>query len=281
MSTKVFFSRYHADLHSREANKEWLENFNALFMMDIALTRQCESCDTLATLPPGQDDPRMGFTWLPIKARGRDTLWDALRRHKCDIVGELPCAHCGEELLYDTIRVTGAPEILRVKLNVVNDWDPKTKSQAKNKTPVTLPETLDITHFQGGPAMHVHGSASRLMYTLSSVLPHIGKNGHSGHWVATVRGEEEIFAINDDEVALADVEFLKSNPQDYGDPLEKTKSTQIFQAVFLTYVRRHPSGKHPKKFQRPAYWDDEDELEEEEDESLSSSEFSPEEYVEI
>lgn len=102
-------------------------------------------------------------------------------------------------------RIEGSPEYLRIKLSIVNsDGTP-------NLNPVNLPKVLNLSEYQAvgdGPPL--------LMYRLSSVLAHGGKH-NAGHWVASVRGPQNVFYINDHLVSQRSLLELRANPQVYGD----------------------------------------------------------------
>jgi len=231
--------KYRTNLESLMAHHEWVNQFNALFMIDVDLTRQCQKCHTFAMIPPGEDHPKMGFQGVGIKQSGKDTLRDAILRDRRRIVTALKCSNCGEEQVFETMRIVGAPEILRIKLNINLDFDRKTGIAPKNYNPVKFPQTMDFTTIQ---KQHLASKSSgRLVYTLSSVLPHNGPTMASGHWVATVRGKQSVFAINDDSCVAHANCFLNTNPQQLHDPPsvgDEWPST--YEAVVLTYVRDHP-----------------------------------------
>lgn len=101
-------------------------------------------------------------------------------------------------------RIEGSPEYLRIKLSIVNS------NGTPNLNPVNLPEVLNLSEYQAvgdGPPL--------LMYRLSSVLAHGGTH-NAGHWVASVRGPQNVLYINDHSVDQRSLLELRANPQVYG-----------------------------------------------------------------
>jgi hypothetical protein len=183
----------------------------------------------------------MGFQSVGIKHSEIDTLRNALFRDISGIVTALKCSNCGEERVFETLRIAGAPEILRIKLNINLEFDRETGIAPKNYNPVNFPQSMNFTRFQ--KKHFTRESSARLKYTLSSVLLHSGPTMASGHWVATVRGVENMFAINDDLCVAQTDSFLNSNPQQlYDPPSVGNEWPSIYEAVVLTYVRDHPGG---------------------------------------
>jgi ubiquitin C-terminal hydrolase len=184
----------------------------------------------------------MGFASVPVSESGEDTLLNALWRASNSHVAELKCDNCSKVRIFERIRVAGAPEILRIKLNVVLPWDQNLGDMPKNRTPITIPMRIDLADLEQ--------KKQPLRYRLSSVLSHHGNSMFAGHWVATVHGPRHVYAINDDCCVLEQDSFLNSNPQRLHDPPSNVLKTSRgrpskYEAVALTYVRVH--GGYPKR----------------------------------
>jgi len=182
------------------------------------MIRSC-ACGAARTLPAGTNVDGIGFNNVAILPPGtRDSVTDAMNRHFTPSpLGNLPCGTCNmSQPFTDTIHIEGSPEYLRIKLSIVHQGN-------KNNNPVVLNEYLDLAQYQA-----VGGNPPSLKYRLSSVLSHFGRHLNSGHWVASARGPDHVFYINDATVTQQDAPSrLRANPQ--------MKS----QAVVLMYRRVH------------------------------------------
>jgi ubiquitin C-terminal hydrolase len=241
-------------------NLEWKEQFDALFMIDIDMKWKCSKCHKERDVPSDANVSQNGFNSIATEASGKDSVTLALRRSRHSIIQGLNCDKCKEDPgeIHGTLYVTGAPEILRLRLNNVKQvmvYD-KTKKKmvphmTKHHEKVRIPETLSLASFlrRNEPNMlALNDPEQGPQYTLSSVISHLGKQLHDGHWAVTVRGPEKDYGINDDYRYELDAttNSLTDNPQQINYGPEKG-ARQEFQAAVITYVRQHTPRDHRSK----------------------------------
>jgi ubiquitin C-terminal hydrolase len=169
-------------------------------------------------LPPGTNADNIGFSSIGILGTP-DSVVAAMRRKFTPAeIGNLNCNACNLlQPVTESIRIEGSPEYLRIKLSIVNG------NGGRNNNPVVLNEYLDLAQYQA-----IVGDLPLLKYRLSSVLSHWGLGLDFGHWVASARGPDHVFYINDATVTLQKPPSrLSANPQ-----MES-------QAVVLMYKRVH------------------------------------------
>jgi hypothetical protein len=228
--------KYRANLHSVTAHPVWREQFNALFMLDPMISRNCQFCQ--ASYPIyGTDgaNPRMGLMAVQILESGTDALRAALIRTLNSHLPQLKCKNCGHHEIKERLRIEGAPEILRIGIQTNLDYDADLGDCPKKTTILRIPQTLVMTQFLKA------SEAGIIKYHLSSVLPHHGQTMSSGHWVAAVRGPKKFFAINDDQCVARPHSLLASSPLQFDDLPSCDKSTRSgYAAALLIYVRHHP-----------------------------------------
>lgn len=168
------------------------------------MTRSC-ACGAVRFLPPGTNVDSIGFNNVGIHPQGtRDSVTDAMRRHFTpSSSGNLNCGACNIlQPFTDTLRIEGSPEYLRIKLSIAHQGK-------KNFNPVVLNKYLDLAQYQAAA-----GNPPSLKYRLSSVLSHFGQYLNHGHWVASARGPDHVFYINDGTVTQQDAPLhLRANPQ--------------------------------------------------------------------
>ena len=159
-----------------------------------------------------------------------DSLQDAIQRHFDIETMNLRChaRACRRTLPHTVTRaIMQAPAILRIKLNIARDarnaQDTTTVNQnaavyEKMDHPFRIPNVLYLNQFQVRP----YGD---LTYMLSSVVSHQGgPTLESGHYIATVRGEQDVYTINDDLVVRKNQTYLRSNPQVW-TPNDRTRES--------------------------------------------------------
>jgi uncharacterized UBP type Zn finger protein len=252
-------------LKSDADNIAWKEQFDALFMIDVDMKWQCSKCHKERDVPSDANESKNGFTSIATEASGTDSVPLALRRYRYSIIEGLHCDKCQEDPgeIHETLYITGAPEILRLRLNTVKQVMVYDKKQ-KKKVPVTIkhhkkvriPETLSLASFlrRNEPNMlALNGSEQGPQYTLSSVISHLGEDMNHGHWAVTVRDPDKDYGINDDYCYELDAttDSLNDNPQQIDESAEG--GFDEFQAVVIAYVRQHtPKAHRSKKGQKGA-----------------------------
>ncbi|KAF1926818.1 cysteine proteinase [Didymella exigua CBS 183.55] len=204
-------------------NLDWRRQFDALFDIDINLALRCQ-CG--APRPPAphaaSDEGGMdGLRGLDVLPSGQtDSVKASLRRKFTpENIGALKCATCNHRRqVIKTLKIEAAPELLRLKLSVVNsDGSP-------NHNVISINKHLDLTeHLMPQP-----GHVAPLKYRLSSVLYHGGGSNSGGHWHASVHGPKYAYEVNDDQV-------VKLTPK----KLSWENSHQQMRAVVLMYCRVH------------------------------------------
>jgi ubiquitin C-terminal hydrolase len=209
------------------ANAQWNLQYQALFILELEWTWNC-ACGAPVPLAAMTNVPGIGFNNIGIQPMGTPDSVDACMQRKFTpvILGNLPCPTCNGVLpRTETIRIEGSPEYLRVKLSIV------TAAGGLNPNPVAISEYLDLAQYQA-----VGANPPQLRYRLSSVLAHGGGLG-AGHWVAGVRGPNQVFYINDHNVSQQNASLLMANPQ-----VHTTPGAGVMQSVVLMYRRSRARG---------------------------------------
>ncbi|KAF2746765.1 cysteine proteinase [Sporormia fimetaria CBS 119925] len=137
---------------------------------------------------------------------------EALPDYKCD-----KCKRTGTQLQKS---FEAAPEILRVKLNIVN---PVTGTKNTRNHP-RLDQELDLTRYQANPAVP-------LKYKLVGVMAHCGPEIDTGHWISNVQGPKQVFRINEGTATAS------TNPNSLAQNPVIDRVADRCQAVYVTYVR--------------------------------------------
>jgi ubiquitin C-terminal hydrolase len=203
-------------------NADWKRQFDALFDLEIELARTCE-CGAPRPLPAHtvEDTGGMhGMRNLSVLPEGQnDSVKTSLRREFTpEVLNIFQCATCNQrQKLTQTLHIEAAPELLRLKLSVVD------AGANENRNPIRINEHLDLTEYLVPQPGHV----ARLKYRLISVLYHDGDN-KAGHWLASVQGPQHVYRVNDTQVArLAPRNNLWKRPDKH------------MRAVVLMYQRVH------------------------------------------
>jgi uncharacterized UBP type Zn finger protein len=237
-------------------NFAWKEQFDALFMIDVDMKWQCSKCQKERDVPASTNESIMGFTSLPTKASGTDSVPLALRRSRHSVITN--CDKCKENPgeIHETLYITGSPEILRLRLNIVEEvkvYDEEEEDMVstwiKHDNKVQIPKTLSLASFlrrNESNILALNDPEQGPQYTLSSVISHWGDDLESGHWAVAVRGPEKEYGINDDYCYELDADredFLNDNPQKI-DESSEDGAYKEFQPVVITYVRQHTPKAH-------------------------------------
>ncbi|CAN9339935.1 unnamed protein product [Alternaria alternata] len=219
MQTRLLTACLESVNYHLNENTDWRARYEALFILQQECFWNCPCGSQQVPLNNPAPDS-IGFNNIAILSNGTpDSLEEAMRREfEPTPLNTFQCNSCNStQQRTQSTRIEGSPEYLRIKLSIVNsDGTP-------NLNPVNLPEVLNLSEYQAvgdGPPL--------LMYRLSSVLAHGGTH-NAGHWVASVRGPQNVFYINDHLVGQRSLLELRTNPQVYGG----TEMT----AVVLMYKR--------------------------------------------
>lgn len=209
-------------------NDAWLDQFNALFIMEWEVIWTCE-CNAVQPLPHGTNINRIGIESLGIQPEGiPDSVQQAIARKLIpEELGDYTCVTCGHvRTRTETYRIDGAPDILRLKLNIVELREVKKGGFefVRKNNYIKLNPVLDLQRYQA-----VQADPAPLRYRLKSVLCHDGDFDH-GHWAATVTDKTGVSHIDDDEVYEEEPAFLHTNPH------------HDMQAAVLTYTRIETRG---------------------------------------
>jgi ubiquitin C-terminal hydrolase len=184
-------------------------------------------CNAIQPLPFGTNVDCIGIHSLAILPDGMaDSVQQAIDREMApEELGNHTCVTCGQmRMRTQTKRIEGAPDILRIKINNVEqevDEDGNV-TIVRNNNYIRLSPVLDLQQYQAVPAY-----PAPLRYKLTSVLCHVEV---AEHWIATVTDKTRVNHVNDDVVQSHPAAYLETNPQDGG------------QAIVLTYTRIEPRG---------------------------------------
>ncbi|XPS67983.1 hypothetical protein M3J09_000282 [Ascochyta lentis] len=231
------------------SNQRRLDEFNALFMLQRHEETRCFHCNEHLKTTEYEFTEETGFSNIKPVFEGSDDLLAALERStwlEPDTNESLKCTSCKENGAITTRQIEAAPVYLRIHLDVSMKRGNDQYSVAKNRTPIKIPDVLDLTRHAFVP------NAGRepwpLRYKLASVLYHAGPFVTGGHWTAGVsrpipkpqRGRRDPNAPSAAYYFCND-ETIQAWPANVGmNPLtvnpEKRASSE-FNAVVLMYER--------------------------------------------
>jgi hypothetical protein len=235
-SADEFLTRFIGDVSATidaEAMPARLEQFRSLFEVVQHDTWTCSRCDHTFD----KVTTHYSFAGLPPLEGQADSVEAAVERELADRTAEKRCDNCiatqkdekDEPDTEHTIRhrIEAAPEYLLVPF-ILGQYDTVTGAPYKNRNPIRLSPTLDLTAYQ------TQGATAPLRYRLIGVVYHAGVNTRVGHYVAAVTGPEYKFLLNDSRAGklgrVNEPSFLTVNPF-----FSKHKSE--FNAFILSYVR--------------------------------------------
>ncbi|KAJ4347592.1 hypothetical protein N0V95_005286 [Ascochyta clinopodiicola] len=171
----------------RWINQRRHNEFKALFSLQYHEEIRCSHCNALRGITVYENSEQTGFSNIKPVAKGRDNLLAALERSpwlRPDTNDVLICATCKEAGATITRQLEAAPEYLRIHLDLTKEEEEGETSLPKNRIPIQIIETLDLTHHALIP--EAGQTAWPLSYKLISVLYHAGQSVTNGHWTAGV-----------------------------------------------------------------------------------------------
>jgi len=191
---------------------DWQRQCNALFELDVQLTRTCE-CQApraLAAHAAGDEGGIAGVKRLRVLPNGQPNSVKASLRREFGVTENLEynfhCNACNQDRhhLTETRRIEAAPELLRLQLNPVRVVQREIEGGMENETvpnynPIQINEHLDLTEYLEPQQVPV----APLKYRLQSVLYHGGGNSR-GHYWALVRGPQDAYRVSDRQVDKLD-----------------------------------------------------------------------------
>lgn len=203
--------------------------------MRIRTKRVCDSChhvqvriDTASHLTLDLPRNTNGSVTRSLADRFRTT---PSRAHNCP-----GCAGAAATETTATEFMQG-PEVLKIKLNLA----PNTVQHAPRKKmePVDIPSRLRLSDYAVyDPADANAQLGVPLNYRLSSVISHSGATNafpNGGHYMITVRGQNDVYSIVDDQVFRKGQVTAQRNPGLTDNPTRQCRRN--YQAYILTYTR--------------------------------------------
>jgi hypothetical protein len=226
-----------------------MNEYRALFMLQRHEETRCSFCNHICGVAPYPTTEEIGFPNIKPLITGPDNLYDALARSiwlAPDTNNSIECTQCKQKQMFTTRQIEAAPEYLRIHLDLSASTYP-VLSLEKNRTPISIPDTLDLTHHTYVP---IPGCEPwPLRYKLISVLYHRGPAVTGGHWTAGVshpvlkprRGKKDVAApsanyyfCDDDTIAEWDAKTgknpLTTNPE-LGSGMEDNAVVVMYQRL--------------------------------------------------
>ncbi|UPX18458.1 uncharacterized protein EKO05_0008757 [Ascochyta rabiei] len=148
---------------------------------------RCSHCNAYRGTADYEASEGIGFSNIKPVVKGSDNLLAALERSiwlQADTNEVLECTNCEETGATTARQIEAAPEYLRIHLDLSKENKNRKPADIKNRTPIQIPDTLNLTHRARTP--EAGQAAWPLQYKLISVLYHAGDTVTTGHWTAGV-----------------------------------------------------------------------------------------------